>query len=108
MTEHVRRTKIVATIGPASSSPEVLTQLCAAGMDGARFNFSHGTHEDFARWTRRPGLRRRRPDGRSRSSPTCRVPKLRIGDLTEPVDLREGEDIVIARRGRGHGRRRPR
>ena len=40
-----RRTKIVATLGPASSSPEVLEQLILAGLDVARLNFSHGTHE---------------------------------------------------------------
>lgn len=39
----VRRTKIVATIGPASSSPDMITRLINAGVDVARFNFSHGT-----------------------------------------------------------------
>lgn len=41
-----RRTKIVATIGPASSSPEVIEQMILAGMDVARLNFSHGVPED--------------------------------------------------------------
>jgi pyruvate kinase len=45
----MRRTKIVCTIGPASSSPEVIEQLIQAGMDVARLNFSHGTREDHAR-----------------------------------------------------------
>ena len=45
----MRRTKIVVTLGPASSSPEVIRQLVQAGMDVARLNFSHGTHEDHAR-----------------------------------------------------------
>ncbi|MGC8478049.1 MAG: pyruvate kinase [Acetobacteraceae bacterium] len=43
-----RRTKIIATIGPASSSPEVLNRLFQAGADVFRLNFSHGTHEDHA------------------------------------------------------------
>jgi pyruvate kinase len=43
-----RRTKIVATIGPASSSPEMLARLFQAGADVFRLNFSHGTHEDHA------------------------------------------------------------
>ena len=43
-----RRTKIVATIGPASSSAEVISELIARGMDGARLNLSHGTRDDHA------------------------------------------------------------
>ena len=43
-----RRTKIIATLGPASSTAEVLTRLFLAGADVFRLNFSHGTHEDHA------------------------------------------------------------
>lgn len=42
----MRKTKIICTLGPASSTKEILRQLIEAGMDVARFNFSHGTHEE--------------------------------------------------------------
>ena len=45
----MRRAKIVCTIGPASESPEMLRKLITAGLDVARLNFSHGTHEQHAR-----------------------------------------------------------
>jgi pyruvate kinase len=48
----LRRTKIVATIGPASSHPEVLKALIKAGATTLRLNFSHGTHEDHQRYIR--------------------------------------------------------
>jgi pyruvate kinase len=90
-----RRTKIVATIGPASTKPEVLHQLMQV-IDGARLNFSHGTHEDHAE--RAQAIRSAQDDlGR----PVALIadlqgPKLRVGDLDEPVELTRGEDIVIA------------
>lgn len=45
----MRRTKILATVGPSSASPSVLVKMMQAGMDAARINFSHGTHEDQTR-----------------------------------------------------------
>ncbi len=45
----MRKTKIVCTLGPASETKEVITGLCKAGMNVARFNFSHGTHDDHKR-----------------------------------------------------------
>ena len=49
----MRKTKIVCTIGPASESEEVLRELCLAGMNVARLNFSHGTHEEHLERIRR-------------------------------------------------------
>jgi pyruvate kinase len=44
----MRHTKIVATVGPASDSPETIEALITAGVDVFRLNFSHGTHESHA------------------------------------------------------------
>ncbi|QDH17798.1 pyruvate kinase [Swingsia samuiensis] len=46
---HHRRTRIVATLGPASSSPEMILSLAKAGVNVFRLNFSHGTHEDHGK-----------------------------------------------------------
>jgi pyruvate kinase len=91
-----RRTKILATIGPASGSPERLTELIAAGMDGARLNFSHGSHDQHR--TRAEAARTAAAEA---GRPLALVadlqgPKLRLGELPEPRTLTRGEEVVIA------------
>jgi len=91
-----RRTKIVATIGPASSSAETLAELVRAGMDGARLNLSHGTHDEH-----RERARLVRETERELGRPIALIadlqgPKLRIGDLEQPVMLRRGDTVVVA------------
>ena len=57
----VRRTKVVATLGPATDSPERIAALVRAGLDVARLNFSHGTPEEHARrarWVREAAKKR--------------------------------------------------
>jgi pyruvate kinase len=80
-----RRTKIVATIGPASREPGVLARMIAAGMDVARLNFSHGTadeHAETARLVRDAAGRAGRQVAILQDLPG---PKLRIGKLRDGV-----------------------
>lgn len=42
----MRKTKIICTIGPASAGEEILTRMCRSGMNVARLNYSHGSHEE--------------------------------------------------------------
>ena len=90
-----RRTKIVATIGPASSDPAVLRQLVQL-IDGARLNFSHGTHEDHAERARAIRAAQEESGRAIALIADLQGPKLRIGDLDEPVELTRGENITIA------------
>src|ERR1700710_105548 len=80
-----RRTKIVATIGPASRDPEVLARMVEAGMDVARLNFSHGSaeeHAETARLVRDAAGRAGRQVAILQDLPG---PKLRIGKLRDGV-----------------------
>src|SRR5271168_5464350 len=93
----MRRTKIVATIGPASREPETLTRMIDAGMDVARLNYSHGTLEEHAETVRR--LR----DAAGRAGRSIAIlqdlpgPKLRIGPLREDVvELTPGERLTFS------------
>ncbi|MCX6281665.1 MAG: pyruvate kinase [Bacteroidetes bacterium] len=49
MNDPIRRTKIIATIGPASNTPEMIRKMISAGMNVARLNFSHGSYDDHAK-----------------------------------------------------------
>jgi pyruvate kinase len=90
-----RRTKIVATIGPVSSTREVVRELVDAGVDAVRLNLSHGTHHDHAASAR---LVREVQD--ETGKPLSLIadlqgPKLRIGDLPAPRVLLKGEEVVV-------------
>ena len=93
----MRRTKIVATIGPASREPETLVRLIEAGMDVARLNYSHGTLEEHAETVRRvrdAAGRVGRPVAILQDLPG---PKLRIGPLREGVvELTPGEKLTFS------------
>jgi pyruvate kinase len=81
--DHVCSTKIIATVGPASSSPEVLSELIANGVDVFRFNMGHGTHDDHR--ATMTNLRQAAEGSGRAVALMCDLggPKLRIGPMPE-------------------------
>ncbi len=90
-----RKAKIVATIGPASESEAVLRQLILAGLNVARLNFSHGTHEEHA--ARIATIRKvaAELDTTVAILQDLQGPKVRVGKLEQPLILKEAERIIL-------------
>src|SRR5437763_6311534 len=92
----MRRTKIVATIGPASQDPETLTRMVEAGLDVARLNFSHGSREIHAENAERVREAAGRAGRQVAILQDLPGPKLRIGALDGGIaDLRPGDKLTI-------------
>jgi pyruvate kinase len=94
----MRRTRIIATLGPASSSEETIRELVAAGVDVFRLNFSHGTHESHAAAIEKV---RRAADRAGRIVSVLQDlsgPKIRTGRLRDgrPLTLKPGDSLTIA------------
>ena len=92
----MRRAKIVATLGPATSSPEQIRALVDAGMDVARLNLSHGNHEDH----RQAYLAVREASDASGRGVGILIdlqgPKIRLGSFAAgPVHLEPGADFIV-------------
>jgi pyruvate kinase len=92
----MRRTKIVATIGPACRDPEILVRMVEAGMDVARLNFSHGTRELHAENLERVYAAASRAGRQVAILQDLPGPKIRIGALTDDLaELKPGEVLVL-------------
>jgi pyruvate kinase len=90
------KTKIVATIGPASESPEMLERLIRAGMNVARLNFSHGDFEGHAERIARIRAAARATGQRVAIMADLPGPKMRVGKIEpEPIELRPGESFAL-------------
>jgi pyruvate kinase len=90
-----RRTKIVATIGPVTSTHDAIRGLVDAGVDAIRLNLSHGTHHDHAARARTV-----REVQEETGKPLALIadlqgPKLRIGDLQAPRILLKDEEVLV-------------
>ena len=91
-----RRAKIVATLGPATSSLEILRELVAAGLDVARLNLSHGTHDDHSASLANLRAAAEAENRRIGVLADLQGPKIRLGTFADgPVELHEGDEFVI-------------
>lgn len=106
----LRRTKIVATLGPSTSTPERIEALIRAGLDVARLNFSHGSaddHRERARLVREIAARQGRYVA---IMGDLQGPKIRIARFTDKlVQLQVGQPFTLSRvhpKGSGHGQHR--
>ena len=92
-----RHTKIIATLGPASTVPAVLDALVAAGVDVFRLNFSHGTHESHGQTFRAVRDAAARAGRHIAILQDLSGPKIRTGRLRggQPIDLHKGEEFRL-------------
>lgn len=101
------KTKIIATLGPASSSASVLRGMFSAGLDVARFNFSHGTRSETLA---RVKLLRAINKARRRSVKLLadlKGNRIRIGELKAPLQLAKNQTVLLLREGAGSDGRIP-
>ena len=92
----MRRTKIVATLGPATSSEEMIEELVKSGVDVTRLNFSHGEHEvhmNNAKTVREAAKKHGRNVAVLQD---IQGPKIRTGKVAEGTELKEGEEVTLA------------
>ena len=90
-----KRTKILATVGPDTSTPEMLEALIAAGVNGIRLNFSHGTYEEREEqipWIREASKRLNKPVAILQD---LQGPKIRLGMLNENTSVVKGDEIIL-------------
>src|ERR1700752_37361 len=92
-----RHSKIVCTIGPASCTPKMIDRLLEAGMDVARLNFSHGSHEEHAKnfaMLRAAAVHHQKPIA---ILADLQGPKIRTGPLAGggPLQVRTGQRFEI-------------
>lgn len=91
-----KRTKIIATIGPATSSYEAIYELIRAGANGLRLNFSHGTHEERLReipWIRKASRELGKPVAIIQD---LQGPKMRVGDFDGIINIHADQHLTFA------------
>lgn len=91
-----KRTKILATIGPASDSAEMIEKLIETGINGARLNFSHGSYEEHAEKIKKIREITSRTGREVAILQDLQGPKIRLGDIVDNrLDVVEGDELVL-------------
>lgn len=98
-----RRTKIVATLGPASSSESTLREMILAGVNVVRINSAHGTRESRGEMIDQVGRVRAEVQEHVAVLVDLQGPRIRVGHLSEPLQLAEGVEVVFAPEGDASG-----
>jgi pyruvate kinase len=91
--EKFKRTKIIATLGPATDSYEQVLEIIKAGANGLRLNFSHGTHEQhgqWAKWVRQASKELGKPVALIQD---LQGPKIRLGDFDGVINVQTGQSL---------------
>ncbi len=90
-----KRTKILATLGPITSTPEMIEDLIVAGTNGFRLNFSHGDYaerDDQITWIREASKKIGKPVAILQD---LQGPKIRLGMLNENMSVKKGDEIIL-------------
>ena len=92
----MKSTKVIATIGPACEKSEVLQKIIKAGVDVCRLNFSFGTHEEHRKKFKRIRKSAKKLGKSVAIMQDLQGPKIRVGQLNEPVDVKIGDKIILS------------
>ena len=90
-----KKTKIIATLGPASSSKEMIKKLIKSGVDVLRVNFSHATHDEVERIVENVNDLRKELGSNVTLLGDLQGPKIRIGELEKDIELKKNQSLSI-------------
>ena len=90
-----KKTKIIATLGPASSSKEIIKKLIKSGVDVLRVNFSHATHDEVERIVEDVNDLRKELGSNVTLLGDLQGPKIRIGELENDIELKKNQSLSI-------------
>ncbi len=93
---YLKRTKLIATMGPACSDPEVLEKLILTGVDVCRLNMSHGTFEDHKYFIKLIREINKKHNIFTSLLLDLQGPKIRVGRISENVKIEKGQKIILA------------